>query len=144
MMLRRPAGSPEGTDGTLDSTIRYRISAAVDLQGSAECLLFLLSGGFAIWQDGRLLEVRELVERLDGLKIVIYAREHAPAHFHVKVAGINASFAIDDCRLLNGEIPARQRQLIEYWYGSARLIAVWNSTRPTDCQVGPIRTSDRQ
>jgi hypothetical protein len=138
--LRLPVDLPEGVPTDLDSIIRYRISNSVTLAESVECLLLLLSGGYSVWEDGHLLEIRALVDSLNGMKIVIHTREHGPAHFHVIAPGINASFSIADCRQLTGEISSRERRLVEYWHISARsrLIDVWNSTRPSDCPVGPI------
>jgi len=140
--LRLSVDLPPGVAKDLDSIVRYRITNSGNLTESAECLLLLLSGGYSVWTDGRLLETRVLVATLNRLKISIYPREHAPAHFHVVAPGINASFAIADCRLLEGAIPGRERRLIEYWHASARpkLIETWNTTRPADCPVGPINT----
>lgn len=131
---------PRDAAPDLDAIVRYRISRSATLEDSATCLLLLLAGGYSVWDDGRLYEIRVLVATINRLKISIYPREHAPAHFHVVAPGINASFAITDCRLLDGGIPTRERRLVEYWHASARptLITVWNATRPTDCPVGPI------
>jgi hypothetical protein len=78
---------------------------------------------------------------LGSLRIVIHPNEHPPPHFHVIGSGINASFAIDNCALLRGDIGSRERQLVEYWHrrGRTRLVDVWNKTRPSDCPVGPIK-----
>jgi hypothetical protein len=139
--LRLPVDLPAHVPKDLDSIVRFRISNAGSLLESAECLLLLLAGGYSVWEDGRLYEIRVLVERLNGLRITIRTREHGPPHFHVEAAVIDASFAISDCRLLDGVIGGRERRLVEYWYASARprLVEVWNATRPTDCPVGPSR-----
>ena len=131
---------PAGIAKDLDSVVRFRISTATSLGASAECLLLLLSGGYSVWEDGRLYEIRVLVAALNGLKIVIHTREHGPAHFHVSAPGINASFAIEDGRLLEGEIGGRERRLVEDRYASSRplLVNVWNASRPSGCAVGPI------
>lgn len=44
----------------------------------------LLMGGCAVWTDGTLYYARQLVDRIKGLKIEVYANEHPPPHFHVK------------------------------------------------------------
>lgn len=100
----------------------------------------LIDGGFAVWSDGSLLETRQLVDRARGLRIEIHPREHPPPHFHIRAPGLRVSFAIEDCRLLEGSISGRDRALVEWWYrhSRGRLIAVWNATRPTDCTVGAI------
>jgi hypothetical protein len=56
-------------------------------------------------QDGEyfLLETKQLVTRLNGLRIEIYSNEHPPPHFHVRSPEIDASFAIEDCRQLTGQ-----------------------------------------
>ena len=124
----------------LDSLVRSRIQASSDLQEAAACLRLLMSGGFAVWEDGRLIETRVLVERIDRLKIVIHTREHGPPHFHVSAPGLDAAFSIERCELLFGAVNGKERRLIEYWYKDARplLIRTWNATRSTDCPVGPI------
>jgi hypothetical protein len=78
------------------------------------------------------------VARLDGLRIEIYPDEHAPPHFHVKSPGLDASFTIDDCRLLKGNPDSHVIRKVQFWHRHAKreLISVWNLTRPTDCVVG--------
>jgi len=75
---------------------------------------------------------------LCGLKIDIYPKEHAPPHFHVLSPTIDASFRIDNCELLNGNISGSDHKKIRYWHKYAKqlLIEKWNSTRPTHCSVG--------
>ncbi len=124
----------------LDSLVRARVHASNDLHEAAACLRLLLSSGFAVWNDGRLIETRVLVARLDRLKIVIHTREHGPPHFHVSAPGLDATFSIEQCELLFGAITGKDRRLIEYWYRHARplLIRTWNATRSADCPVGPL------
>ena len=85
---------------------------------------------------------RQLVERINSIKIEIYPNEHAPPHFHVRIDDVNASFAIEDCSYLGGELPSRHLKKIRMWYPHAkeRLIKIWNETRPGDCQIGKIET----
>ena len=94
-------------------------------------------------RDGELflIESKPLVARVDGLRIEIYPGEHPPPHFHVKSPDLSASLVIDDCRLLAGKIDARSHKKIRYWHNRAKplLIAAWDSTRPTHCQVGRYR-----
>lgn len=105
----------------------------------------LLGNGVYIFDDGgRKFPIfgKALVERINGLRIVIYPREHAPPHFHVTGGEMDASFRIEDGTLLQGMADSRTRDLIEYWFIKAkpRLIEVWNATRASDCTVGPIET----
>ncbi len=83
----------------------------------------------------------DLVARINKLRIVIEADEHPPPHFHVMFAGENASFSIADGRRLP-KIKGLEKfdhNIRKWWRDNyCELIAVWNSTRPTDCQVGPV------
>jgi len=125
---------------TLDDRVRTRISSSKTIDEVALCLLHLLTGGFGVWEDGRLIETRVFVDSVGPLRIVIHTREHGPPHFHVLATGIDASFAIRDCSKLRGSITPTQLKLVQYWHAQARplLIKVWNQSRPSDCPVGPI------
>lgn len=110
----------------------------------AEYLDSLLNGPCGFLEDGgklSLLEQRQLVDRVRGLKIEIFFDEHAPPHFHVRGSDVDASFRISDGILLQGCVSARDRRAIDYWYERARptLIETWNSSRPGDCPVGKFR-----
>ena len=123
----------------LEEIIEKRINEA----NSLDELVFILENLLAqhsVWENGRLLSIRQLVDIVDGLRIEIYHNEHSPPHFHVKASGINASFYIQDCKLLKGSIGGRERKVIEWWFSRTRskLIKIWNETRPSDCQVGLI------
>lgn len=95
----------------------------------------------SVWdEDGEpfLIELKQLVARVNGLKIEIYSNEHPPPHFHVKSPNINASFDIENCSLLEGAIENKNMKKIKFWHSHAKpiLIEAWNSTRPGDCTVG--------
>ena len=96
-------------------------------------------------EDGELIliQTKQLIERLNGLKIEIYPNEHPPPHFHVKSPNINASFTIEYCELLDGDIPRKEYDKIRYWHNASKelLIDVWDSTRPYNCQVGKYNGS---
>ena len=127
----------------LEESFIQAIDRAMTLDELAVTLEALLAGGFAVWpEDGSLLETRQLVAWVRGLRIEIRPREHAPPHFHVCAAELDASFAIEDGRLLSGSISGRHHAVVQWWYGHGRkkLVAVWNATRPADCPVGPIHT----
>jgi hypothetical protein len=116
------------------------IAAATSLEDLAKALEILLSGGYSVWTDGSLLETKALVERVHGLRIVVFPREHPPPHFHVQAPGIDASFSILDGALLQGELDGSRLRLIQYWFerSKPKLVAAWNAARPSDCPVGPI------
>lgn len=106
----------------------------------------ILTGPCSITEkDGKLhlLIIRARVAVIGGLKIEIYPREHTPPHFHVRSATIDASFRIEDCVLLTGEIDRNEFDKIRYWHQHSKLSLVekWNLFRPTDCVVGPYRGS---
>lgn len=120
--------------------IEKGIAEASSLKDSLNVLEHLLSGGYSVWTDGSLYEVRQLVEEVRGLRIEVFAKEHPPPHFHISGGNIDAVFSIADCQFLEGRIGGRERRLVEWWYQRSRLrlIEAWNSTRPSDCPVGPI------
>lgn len=113
---------------------------AESLDQSAKVLSELLCGGYSIWTDGSLYNIRQLVARAGALQIHVYADEHAPPHFHVKSPDVEAVFTIDQCQFLRGNIDGREQRLVKWWYDRSRplLVTAWNDTRPTDCPVGPI------
>jgi hypothetical protein len=78
------------------------------------------------------------VAKVNGLKIEIYSNEHPPPHFHVKSPNVNASFDIENCLLLEGNVDTKDKKKIQFWHKQTKpiLINVWNSTRPTHCTVG--------
>ncbi len=97
------------------------------------CSIFELNGELL------LIENKQLVARVNGLKIEVFSNEHPPPHFHVIAPEIDASFSIEDCRLLKGDISSSAAQKVKYWHlhSKPKLIEAWNSSRPTGCTVGP-------
>jgi hypothetical protein len=120
--------------------IEQRARSAASIEDAAAVLEELLGSGFAVWDDGSLYSIKQLVARVQGLQIHIYSREHAPPHFHVIGSGVDATFTVQEGAFLDGTIDGRQRRLIEWWYDKARsqVIKAWNDTRPGDCQVGAL------
>lgn len=113
---------------------------APSLEAAAVALEQLLSGGFAVWEDGSLYSTKQLVDRVKGLTIEVHPREHPPPHFHISGGGIDATFSIVDGSLINGVVGPRQLDLVQWWYKRSRdlLVRTWNQSRPTDCPVGPV------
>lgn len=120
--------------------IERRVREAKSLAELTSALELLLSGGFAVWTDGSLYEIKQLVAQVRGLRIEVFSREHAPPHFHVSSSDIDALFSVEDCSFIRGTIDGRSRKLVEWWYERSReaIVAAWNSTRPSDCPVGPV------
>src|SRR6266480_4565863 len=84
-----------------------------------------------------------MVDRVNGLRIVIWADEHPPPHFHVVYQGQDASFSILDCARLPGVLGLERYEstIFRWWFENRdRLIESWNSLRPTGCPVGPIES----
>jgi hypothetical protein len=120
--------------------VESEVLAASSLEESATSLEHLISGGFAVWDDGSLYSIKQLVGRANGLKIEIFAREHPPPHFHVSGGDIDATFSLVDGSQLEGKVSGRDRALVGWWYSRSRslLVRTWNQTRPENCPVGPI------
>ncbi len=122
------------------------LETAESLEDIAENLTAFIADACYILEDEEgkpfIVEARQLFDSIGGLKIELYAKEHAPPHFHVKGNNIDASFVIESCELLNGSISTKDRKKIEYWhkYSKPKLIEFWNKTRPSDCPVGSIAT----
>jgi hypothetical protein len=58
----------------------------------------------------------QLIDRVDGLYVRIWADEHPPPHFHVTYQGEDASFSILDCRrLANTRDLERYESRIRRW-----------------------------
>jgi len=55
------------------------------------------------------------ISRFFGIVITIYWKEHGVAHFHAKYEGSRAAFAIEDFRLLEGQLPPRVTGLVLEW-----------------------------
>jgi len=111
------------------------------LQEHAEWLNAILHNPCMVWEENGeyvLIEIKQLVAKVNGLKIEIYANEHPPPHFHVKSPNIDACFSIEDCKLINGTASPKDLNKIRFWHTHAKplLIESWNATRPTSCTVG--------
>jgi hypothetical protein len=140
--VRLEFSGPGGRERTLnlEKQVDRRLAESRTLDAVALVLYQLLTGGYSVSLDGSLYYARALVAGAGGLRMEVRVKEHAPPHFHVSVGQVNASFAIDDCALLHGDLPPGALQMIERWHKGARplLVRRWNATRPTDCPVGPI------
>lgn len=52
---------------------------------------------------------------IDGVKIMVYANEHPPPHFHAKYAENQAVIDIDAMKLTEGFLPAVKRRKVLEW-----------------------------
>jgi hypothetical protein len=107
-------GISEGTkEVNIYEEIEDRVIKAKSLEESLEVPEMLLSSGYSVWEDGSLYNIKQLVARVNGLKIEVFYREHAPPHFHMSSGDIDATFSITDCEYLQGKIGGTERALVE-------------------------------
>lgn len=75
---------------------------------------------------------KELVAKIDDLKIIIYTNDHNPPHFHVKTKekNIDAKFSIETGEYLSGEIDSKNMKRVKAFYKSPKtkilLEIIWN------------------
>ncbi|MEI8096312.1 MAG: DUF4160 domain-containing protein [Spirochaetales bacterium] len=85
------------------------------------------------------------ISAFHGILIRMYtgSREHDPPHIHVLYQGVEASFAIHDCSLLNGTLPVGKRRLVEAWIELRReeLLADWDLARRGEAleKIAPLQ-----
>ncbi|MES2381094.1 MAG: DUF4160 domain-containing protein [Bacteroidota bacterium] len=103
-------------------------------------ILTILLNTTEVDSNGNVFESRRRIDIIENIKIEIYSQEHPPPHFHVKSSNINATFTIDKCELLMGDIDSKTQKKIEYFHSlnKHKLIEAWNESRPSNCPVGPI------
>jgi hypothetical protein len=100
----------------LPDELDKEIVEASSVEETLPALEHLLSGGYNVWSDGSLYFIKERVARVNGLSIYVYPKDHPPPHFHLRGGGIDASFSIQDCTLLNGSVSPRHLALIKWWH----------------------------
>lgn len=68
------------------------------------------------------LEIKQQVEKIDNLKVLIYSNDHLPAHFHVisNDKQVDAKFRIDDGTLISGKISTKDVKKITVFYNSSK------------------------
>ena len=55
------------------------------------------------------------ISRFFGIVVTMYYTDHALPHFHAKYAGQRISLAIEDARILAGDLPGRALDLLLEW-----------------------------
>jgi hypothetical protein len=80
-----------------------------------------------------------VVAIVDGVKIMFYANEHPPAHFHAKIAEFQAVVDIDSPTITAGRLPPAQIRSVLAWAASRqdRLRQTFVAAMAHD-KVGPI------
>lgn len=69
------------------------------------------------------------ISRFLGIVIAMYFDDHNPPHFHVRYNEYRAVMAIQTLNVLDGQLPARVRGLVEEWaeQHQAEMLAMWES-----------------
>ncbi len=57
---------------------------------------------------------------VDGVKIVFYANEHPPAHFHAVIVEHRAVVDIVGLKIIAGSLPAAKRRKVLSWAAALR------------------------
>ncbi|MEM9526422.1 MAG: DUF4160 domain-containing protein [Bacteroidota bacterium] len=52
---------------------------------------------------------------IDGVKILLFFRDHNPPHFHAEIAEYKALIRISDGEMLEGELPKNKKKKISNW-----------------------------
>jgi hypothetical protein len=82
------------------------------------------------------IAIKERVDTIDDLQVIIFPNDHNPPHFHVKSKSlkINAKFKIENCELINGEIGSKDLKKIKAFYlspkGKITLETIWKRYNP--------------
>lgn len=88
--------------------------------------------------NGELYFIKELVGKVRNLKIEIYSNDHNPPHFHVKSSdnSINATFRLDNCQLIQGDLKSKDKKRIEKFYEDTDtkelMKEMWNKSKTED------------
>jgi hypothetical protein len=71
------------------------------------------------------------ISRFFGIVVTMYYSDHGPPHFHARYGSQKASFAIDDLRMLEGNLNLRAKGLVIEWatMHQKELRAEWEAAR---------------
>jgi hypothetical protein len=77
---------------------------------------------------------------VDGVKIMLYANEHPPPHFHAKFAEFHAVIDIDKLAIIRGSLPPSKSKAVIRW-ATGRQEALLSAFVEAMAQrrVGPIK-----
>ena len=126
----------------MDEIIIDRINQATSLDDIAKGLFKLLRSNTSVWEneDGTecFYSIRARVDEINGIRIEVRPRDHAPPHFHITSGNQSCSLQLSDCEILKGNFDNRGLKIIRLYfkYAKPKLIEIWNATRSTDSLVG--------
>lgn len=68
---------------------------------------------------------------VDGVRIVIYLKDHVPPHIHAFFAGKEAQISIATGRVLHGTLPRLKTRAVQRWLGHNRdqVAYIWDEMR---------------
>lgn len=78
------------------------------------------------------LVIKQRIEKIGDLEVLIYSDDHNPPHFHVKTHdwSIDAKFSIETGEYMSGEIDTKTLKKIKAFYNSPKtqliLTNIWN------------------
>jgi Domain of unknown function (DUF4160) len=77
---------------------------------------------------------------VDGVKIMLYANEHPPPHFHAKFAEFHAVIDINKLAIVRGSLPPSKSNAVIHW-ATGRQEALLRAFVEAMAQrrVGPIK-----
>lgn len=57
-------------------------------------------------------------DKIDGIEVLIYTKDHSPAHFHIKCNNprLDCKFSIDNCELISGDMPSKYYKKLKTWF----------------------------
>ncbi|MEA5459012.1 DUF4160 domain-containing protein [Arcicella sp. LKC2W] len=56
-----------------------------------------------------------VIELFEGIKILMFANDHNPPHFHVYYASFKAMIEISSLQIIRGELPNKQYHKVVEW-----------------------------
>ncbi|MEM6396663.1 MAG: DUF4160 domain-containing protein [Bacteroidota bacterium] len=69
---------------------------------------------------------------IEGVKIQLFYKDHAPPHFHTKFAEHKSIIRIDSLEIIEGSLPKNKKKLILEWAkeNKGTLEEIWNDLNP--------------
>ena len=78
---------------------------------------------------------------VEGIRITIYPQDHAPPHFHARIAEYEAMFSIATGDIIEGSLPRSELHVLAAWYVAHKdeIAYLWREVQANR----PIRRIDR-